>query len=91
MLQALADPQTLAREMLVEVEHARLGRVKTLGLAVKFSSTPGKVRTGAPVYGQHTYEVLREHGFTDQEIGALESTGAAIAASSARHAPEPVG
>jgi hypothetical protein len=32
-----------------------------------------------------------EHPITDQEIGALESTGAAIAASSARHAPEPVG
>jgi crotonobetainyl-CoA:carnitine CoA-transferase CaiB-like acyl-CoA transferase len=91
MLQALADPQTLAREMLVEVEHARLGGVKTLGLPVKFSGTPGKVRTGAPVYGQHTYEVLREHGFTDQEISVLESTGAAIAASPARHAPEPVG
>src|SRR5438552_794179 len=83
MLQALADPQTLAREMLIEVEHARLGRVKTLGLPVKFSGTPGKVGTGAPVYGQHTHEVLREHGFTDQEISTLESNGAAVAASPA--------
>ena len=48
MLQALADPQTLAREMVVEVEHSALGPVKTLGLPVKFSATPGKVRTGAP-------------------------------------------
>jgi crotonobetainyl-CoA:carnitine CoA-transferase CaiB-like acyl-CoA transferase len=80
MLQALADPQTLARQMVVEVEHAAEGRVKALGLPVKFSNTPGKVRTGAPLYGQHTREVLREHGFTDDEISALQSEGAVIAA-----------
>ena len=65
MLQALADPQTLAREMVVEVEHSTLGPVKTIGLPVKFSETPGKVRTGAPRYGEHTREVLREYGFDD--------------------------
>jgi crotonobetainyl-CoA:carnitine CoA-transferase CaiB-like acyl-CoA transferase len=80
MLQALGDPQTLARQMVVEVEHAAEGRVKALGLPVKFSNTPGKVRTGAPLYGQHTREVLREHGFTDDEISALQSEGAVIAA-----------
>jgi crotonobetainyl-CoA:carnitine CoA-transferase CaiB-like acyl-CoA transferase len=60
ILQALADPQTIAREMVVEVEHSTLGLVKTLGLPVKFSATPGKVRTGAPLYGEHTRGVLRE-------------------------------
>ena len=49
MLQALADPQTIAREMVVEVEHSTLGKVKTMGLPIKFSQTPGKVRTGAPL------------------------------------------
>ena len=63
MLEALSDPQTLAREMVVEVEHSTLGPVKTIGLPVKFSETPGKVRSGAPVYGEHTREVLGEHGF----------------------------
>ena len=63
MLQALADPQTLAREMVVEVEHSTLGRVKTIGLPVKFSETPGKVRKGAPLYGEHTRAILREYGF----------------------------
>src|SRR5207253_8575892 len=52
MLQALADPQTIAREMLVEVEHSTAGPVQTLGLPVKFSKTPGKVRTGAPSFGE---------------------------------------
>jgi crotonobetainyl-CoA:carnitine CoA-transferase CaiB-like acyl-CoA transferase len=78
MLQALADPQTLARKMVVEVEHATLGPVKTIGLPVKFSRTPGKVRTGAPVLGQHTDEILREHGFARDEIVALHQEGAVI-------------
>ncbi len=83
MLQALADPQTQARDMVVDVEHATLGRVSTLGLPVKFSSTPGKVRMGAPVYGEHTRAVLAEHGFADDEIDALEKEGAVVAAAPA--------
>ncbi|WP_431859226.1 CaiB/BaiF CoA transferase family protein [Azospirillum sp.] len=76
MQQALDDPQTKAREMLVEVEHATLGTVKTLGLPVKFSETPGKVRSGAPTYGQHNHEILAEYGFTPAEITALQQEGA---------------
>jgi crotonobetainyl-CoA:carnitine CoA-transferase CaiB-like acyl-CoA transferase len=79
MLQALSDPQTKAREMLVEVEHSTLGPVKTLGLPVKFSATPGKVRTGAPLYGEHTREVLAEHGFSAEEIARFEGEGAIAA------------
>jgi crotonobetainyl-CoA:carnitine CoA-transferase CaiB-like acyl-CoA transferase len=76
MLQALADPQTIAREMVVEVEHSTLGKVKTLGLPVKFSQTPGKVRTGAPLYGEHTKAVLSDYGFDADEIAALQNEGA---------------
>src|SRR5262245_22689517 len=54
MLQALTDPQTRARDMVVEVPHTALGPVETLGLPVKFSRTPGRVRSGAPIYGEHT-------------------------------------
>ena len=76
MLQALSDPQTLAREMVVEVEHSSLGPVKTLGLPVKFSKTPGKVRAGAPLYGEHTREILEQHGFSGDEIEAFVREGA---------------
>ncbi|CAA9341948.1 MAG: L-carnitine dehydratase/bile acid-inducible protein F [uncultured Microvirga sp.] len=79
-LQALNDPQTAAREMVVEVEHSTLGPVKTLGLPVKFSRTPGKVRTGAPLYGEHTREILAEHGFSEDEIEGLEEEGAVVSA-----------
>ncbi len=75
-----ADPHTLARDMVVEVEHSRLGPVKALGLPVKFSDTPGKVVSGAPVYGQHTREVLTEYGFDDGEIDDLIAKGAVEAA-----------
>jgi crotonobetainyl-CoA:carnitine CoA-transferase CaiB-like acyl-CoA transferase len=81
MLQALADPQTIAREMVIEVEHASLGKVRTLGLPIKFSETPGKVRTGAPRYGEHTSAVLSAHGFGAEEIAALREQGAVAAAS----------
>jgi crotonobetainyl-CoA:carnitine CoA-transferase CaiB-like acyl-CoA transferase len=76
VLEMQADPQVQARDMVVEVEHATLGPVKTLGLPVKFSDTPGAVLTGAPVYGQHTREILRGHGFSDAEIEALLTEGA---------------
>jgi crotonobetainyl-CoA:carnitine CoA-transferase CaiB-like acyl-CoA transferase len=58
--------------------------VKTIGLPVKFSETPGKVRTGAPVYGEHTSEVLVEHGFDQKQIEALEQEGAIVTASGRR-------
>ena len=75
-----ADPQTLAREMIVETTHPVAGPVKSIGLPIKFSETPGGVRRAAPLLGEHTREVLRENGFSDVEIdlmleqGAIQST-----------------
>lgn len=74
------DPQTLAREMVVELEHPRAGRTRAIGLPIKFSATPGKVARAAPVYGQHTREVLREGGYGDAEIDALHRDGAVVCA-----------
>ncbi len=70
-----ADPQTRAREMVVGVEHPVAGRMETLGLPVKFSETPGGVRGAAPTLGQHTREVLAEHGLDETEIDALFRSG----------------
>jgi crotonobetainyl-CoA:carnitine CoA-transferase CaiB-like acyl-CoA transferase len=84
MLQALADPQTIAREMVTEVAHSSLGNVKTVGLPIKFSETPGKVRSGAPLYGEHTEAVLRAYGFDADEIAALEQEGAVATAGDVR-------
>jgi len=73
-----ADPQALARDMVISVDHATLGSVKTLGLPVKFSDTPGGVRRGAPLLGQHTREVLSEYGFSSEEIAGLIAEGAVV-------------
>ena len=56
----LRDPQTIAREMVAEVEHPKAGPMRTLGVPVKLSETPGAVRRPAPVLGEHTREVARE-------------------------------
>jgi len=80
VLQMQADPQTRARNMVTMVEHEGEGKVETIGLPIKFSDTPGKVRTGAPLYGQHTRDVLREVGFEDALIADLLTEGAIIAA-----------
>ncbi len=65
------DPQAIARDMVVTAEHSRHGPVETLGLPVKFSTTPGGVMRGAPLYGEHSREVLAEFGFSTDEIGRL--------------------
>lgn len=70
------DPQTLAREMVVEVDHARAGRMSTLGLPVKFSGTPGRVHGPAPLLGEHSRAILRELGYAEAEIDALVARGA---------------
>lgn len=65
------DPQTLARGMIAEVDHPVAGRVKTLGPPIKFAETPGKVVSPAPLFGQHTREVLLAHNYSPDEIDAL--------------------
>jgi formyl-CoA transferase len=74
--QVFADPQVVAREMVVETEHPTLGRLKTLGSPIKMSATPPDVSRRAPLLGEHTDEVLAEAGFSSREITALHQAGA---------------
>jgi crotonobetainyl-CoA:carnitine CoA-transferase CaiB-like acyl-CoA transferase len=78
--QVLEDPHALARDMVVELEHPKAGRTRAIGLPIKLSATPGKVARPAPLFGQHTREVLAEFGFGKKEIEELIRSGAAIAA-----------
>ena len=66
-----AHPQTIAREMVPELDHPVAGKVQTIGLPVKFSKTPGKVAAPAPLHGQHTREILVEIGYSNAEIDGL--------------------
>jgi crotonobetainyl-CoA:carnitine CoA-transferase CaiB-like acyl-CoA transferase len=74
------DPQVAARDMTPEVEHSRLGPVRTLGSPIKFSETPTNLRHGAPMLGEHTAEIMREQGYSESDIERLAADGAIIVA-----------
>jgi formyl-CoA transferase len=69
--QAFADPQVRARGMIVDVDHPTLGPLRALGSPLKMSETPPRVDRRAPLLGEHTREVLREAGCSDEEIAAV--------------------
>jgi crotonobetainyl-CoA:carnitine CoA-transferase CaiB-like acyl-CoA transferase len=76
MAQVFADPQVLARQMLVELPHPQVGTFRTTGLPVKLSSTPGAITRRPPLLGEHTDEVLaQECGLSAAQIVELRARG----------------
>ena len=73
--EALADPQALARAMVVDLDHPGAGRIKALGVPVKLSETPGAVDRPAPLLGQDNAAVLTELGYSAEEQIALRDQG----------------
>ena len=71
MDQVYRDPQVLARNMLVDLEDPDLGTIHNIGVPVKLSATPGRIRTRAPMLGEHSAEILLEHGFSQDEVDGL--------------------
>jgi crotonobetainyl-CoA:carnitine CoA-transferase CaiB-like acyl-CoA transferase len=68
------DPQVLHRNMVLEIDHPTLGKVKHPGIAVKLSDTPGKIRKLAPVTGENTEEILSELGYKKSQIRKLHQS-----------------
>jgi crotonobetainyl-CoA:carnitine CoA-transferase CaiB-like acyl-CoA transferase len=71
--QVFADPHVMHREMAVPVDHPVAGRTRVLGIPIKLSRTPGRIRRPAPTLGQHTDEVLGELGYDAEAIGRLRA------------------
>lgn len=65
------DPQVLANEYIQEVERPGGEPFRIVGIPVRMTKTPGRVRSPAPALGQHSREVLLEHGFSQQEVDEL--------------------
>ena len=73
--ETFSDPQVLHRKMLVEIPHPKAGRIKQVGVPIKFSETPGEVCTPAPEIGEHTEEILRALGYNQEGIENLRKGG----------------
>jgi crotonobetainyl-CoA:carnitine CoA-transferase CaiB-like acyl-CoA transferase len=58
--EALNDPQTLARQMIVQIEHPALGLARSIANPIHFSGTPVSYRLPPPRLGEHTQEILKE-------------------------------
>ncbi len=70
------DPQVRHNELLTTVERPNGEPMRVVGMPVRFSETPGSVRSGPPAVGQHTDEVLASVGFSDEEIRTMHEDGA---------------
>lgn len=72
----LENEQVLARDMIVEVDHPKAGKLKMPGVAIKLSETPGEIKRAAPLLGEHSVELLKEFfDYTEEDIQKLIDDG----------------
>jgi CoA:oxalate CoA-transferase len=72
----MTDPQILHRQMVVDMEvpYISTGKIKTKGIQIKFSETPGEIGI-PPRVGEHQADVLQSIGYTDKDIAELKRKG----------------
>lgn len=75
-LAAMHHPQLNKRQMVVSIDDKGLGKYNAFGIPVKLSRTPGEIVKGAPLLGENTESILKEIGYSDEQIAALIETGA---------------
>ena len=62
------DPQTIEREMIIEVNNKKAGISKAVGMPIKFSKSKTEASKGAPDLGEHTREIMKNFGYKDEDI-----------------------
>lgn len=75
--EVVKDPQILHNNMIVSTDHPTLGKIDVTGVPIRFYGTPASVRKHPPLLGEHTQELLKEVGYSDEEIGQLIGKGLA--------------
>ena len=73
--EAVNNEHYLEREMIKELEHPILGKMKVIGSPTKFSETKIKIETPAPILGEHTEEVLSNIGYSKENIQSYKEKG----------------
>jgi crotonobetainyl-CoA:carnitine CoA-transferase CaiB-like acyl-CoA transferase len=73
--QVFEDPQVKHLGLAQPVRHSERGEIRVQGLPATLSRTPGAIRHGAPVHGEHTDEILAELGYSREEIATLRRDG----------------
>ena len=73
--EVLEDPHTHARRMIVEIEHPIEGTIRSLGIPLKLSETPGRIARPAPLLGEHTVETLEGLGYSEADVANLRERG----------------
>jgi len=73
--EVIADPQARANDFFVSYDHPTYGHIEVVANPVKLSKAPETLRMPAPELGQHTEEILLEHGYTWQDIAQLKEQG----------------
>jgi crotonobetainyl-CoA:carnitine CoA-transferase CaiB-like acyl-CoA transferase len=71
----LDDPAVRHHQMVREYDHPEVGRLRLMGLPLRFSSTPTRDPGPPPTLGQHTREVLAELGYDTDTIETLRRRG----------------
>jgi crotonobetainyl-CoA:carnitine CoA-transferase CaiB-like acyl-CoA transferase len=73
--EALSDPQTLSRALVVEIEHPTLKTVRSIANPIRLENQPMVYRFPPPLLGEHNCQILRELGFSDAELEHALQTG----------------